>query len=58
MSLQEVSKFLEEYGIDRSHVVIHNWVYKADIQPLSTVFEDQLVADEKMIRLHGQQFWL
>ena len=58
MSLREVSKFLEEYGIDRSHVAIHNWVHKADLQPLSTVSEDQLAVDEKMIRLHGQQFWL
>ena len=56
MSLREVSKFLEEYGIDRSHVAIHNWVQKADLQPLSTVSEDQLAVDEKMIRLHGQQF--
>jgi transposase-like protein len=27
MSLREVSKFLERYGIDRSHVAIHNWVH-------------------------------
>ncbi len=58
MSLRDVSKFLEEYGIDRSHVAIHNWVHKADLQPISTVSEDQLAVDEKMIRLHGQQFWL
>ena len=58
MSLREVSKFLEQYGIDRSHVAIHNWVHKADLQPISTVSEDQLAVDEKMIRLHGQQFWL
>jgi len=58
MSLCEVSKFLEEYGIDRSHVAIHNWVHKADRQPISTVSVDQLAVDETMIRLHGQQFWL
>jgi putative transposase len=58
MSLREVSKFLEQYGIDRSHVAIHNWVHKADLQPISTVSEDQLAVDEKMIRLHGQKFWL
>ena len=58
MSLREVSKFLEQYGIDRSHVAIHNWVHKADLQPISTVSEDQLAVDEKMIRVHGQKFWL
>ena len=31
-----MSKFLEQYGIDRSHVAIHNWVDKADLQPIST----------------------
>ncbi len=56
MSLREVSKFLEQYGIKRSHVAIHNWVHKADLQPISTVSEDQLAVDEKMIRLHGQKF--
>ena len=58
MSLREVSNFLGEYGIDRSHVAIHNWVHKADLQPISTVSENQLAVDEKMTRLHGQQFWL
>ena len=58
MSLREVSKHLERFGIDRSHVAVHNWVHKADLQPISTVSEDQLAVDEKMIRLHGQKFWL
>ncbi|MCG1008131.1 IS6 family transposase [Halorubrum lacusprofundi] len=58
MSLREVSKFLESFGIYRSHVAVHNWVHKADLQPISTVSTDQLAVDEKMIRLHGQKFWL
>ena len=58
MSLREVSTFLERFGIDRSHVAVHNWVHKADLQPISTVSADQLAVDEKMIRLHGQKFWL
>jgi putative transposase len=58
MSLRKVSKFIEEYGIDRSHVAIHNWVHKTGLQPISTDSEDQLAVDEKMIHLHGQRFWL
>jgi len=58
MSLREVSKYLELFRIDRSHVAVHNWVHKADLQPISTVSGDQLAVDEKMIRLHGQKFWL
>jgi len=46
------------FGIDRSHVAVHNWVPKSDLQPISIVSEDQLVVDEKMIRLHDQKFWL
>ncbi len=58
MSLREVSKFPDKYEIDRSHIAIHNWVQKADLQLISTVSEDQLAVDEKMICLHGQKFWL
>jgi transposase-like protein len=56
VSLRYINEFLKEYGIDRSHVAIHNWVHKADLQLISTVSEDQLAVNEKMIRLHGQQF--
>ena len=31
---------------------------KAELQPVSTVSADQLAVDEKMIRLHGEEFWL
>ena len=30
----------------------------ADLQPVASVLANQLAIDEKMIRLHGQQFWL
>jgi transposase-like protein len=58
MSLRDASQFLDELGVQRSHVAIHEWVHSADLQPISTVTADQLAVDEKMIRLHGQQFWL
>ena len=58
ISLRKASKQLERFEINRSHVAIHNWVHKANLQPISTVSEDQLAVDEKMICLHGQKFWL
>ena len=58
MSLRDASQFLDELGVNRSHVAIHEWVHKAALQPISTVTADQLAVDEKMIRLHGQEFWL
>ena len=40
ISLREVSKHLELFGIKRSHVAMHNWVHKADLQPISAVSKD------------------
>lgn len=45
-------------GVDRSHIVIHNWIYEADLQPISAVTAEQLAVDEKMTRLHGNEYWL
>ena len=58
MSLRDASQFLDELGVKRSHVAVHEWVHKADLQPISTVTADQLAVDEKMIRLNGQDHWL
>ena len=58
MSTRDASQHLEKLGVQRSHVAIHNWVHKADLQPISTVTADQLAVDEKMVRLHGQDHWL
>jgi putative transposase len=58
MSLRDTSHFLGELGVQRSHVAVHNWVHKAELQPISTLSADQLAVDEKMIRLHGKEFWL
>jgi transposase-like protein len=45
-------------GVQRSHVAVHNWVQKAELQPISPVSEDQLAVDEKMIRVNGNDYWL
>jgi len=58
MSLRDTSQFLGELGVQRSHVAIHNWVHKAELQPILTVSADQLSIDEKMIRLHRKKVWL
>ena len=58
MSQRDASKFLDELGVQRSHVAIHDWVHRANLQPISMVTADQLAVDEKMIRINGQEFWL
>ena len=47
MSLRDASQLLEELGVKRSYVAVHNWVHKADLQPISTVSADQLAVDEE-----------
>ena len=58
LSLSNTVELLDALGVDRSRKAIHDWVHKAELQPMSTVTADQLAVDEKMIRLHGQEFWL
>ena len=58
MSTKNASQFLDELGVQRSHVAIYNWVHEADLQLVSTVSADQLAVDEKMIRINGNDYWL
>ena len=58
MSTRDASQFLDELEVQRSHVAIHNWVHKANLQPISTVSADQLAVDEKVIRINGDDYWL
>ena len=58
MSTKNKSQFLDELGVQRSHVAIHNWVHTANLQPISTVSADQLAVDEKVIRSNGEDYWL
>nr|WP_239638583.1 hypothetical protein [Halorubrum litoreum] len=52
MPLREVSKFPENIELIRAASLFTTEF----IKPISTVSKDQLAIDEKMIRLHGQQF--
>jgi hypothetical protein len=52
MSTRDASQFLDELGVKRSHIAVHNRVHKADLQPISTV-SDQLAVDESVIRING-----
>ena len=37
MSLRDSSQFLDELGVQRSHVAVHERVLKDDLRPISTV---------------------
>ena len=58
MSLRDASQFLDDLGVGRSHIAVHNWVHKVDLLPISTVSADQLAVDEKVIRINGNNYWL
>jgi transposase-like protein len=58
ISTRYASQFLEELGAHRSYVAIHNWVHKADLQPVSTISSDQLAVNEKVIRINDDDYWL
>jgi transposase-like protein len=58
MSTEYSSQFLDDLGANRSHVAVHNWVHKADLQHASTVSADQLAVAEKVIRITGSDYWL
>jgi transposase-like protein len=58
MSTRYLSQFLDELGVKRSHVAVHNWEHKADLQPMSMMSADQLAVDEKVIRVNGDDYWL
>ena len=47
MSARDASQFFDELSVQRSHVAIHNWAHKADLQPVSTVSADQLTLTRK-----------
>jgi transposase-like protein len=57
MSTRDTSSFLGELGVERSHVAVHSWVQKAELQPGSEMTANQLAVDEMMICVHGLQYW-
>jgi len=58
LSLANTVLLLEESGVDRSRVAIHNWVQKADLQPASGHEPDRVAVDQKAIRINDEQYWL
>jgi transposase-like protein len=56
ISLRDASQFLDELGVKRSHVAIHDWVQKAELRPISTVSSGHIAVDEKVIRVNGDEY--
>ena len=58
LSLSNTVSILEIFGVKRARSPVHNWVHKADLQPESGRSPDHSAADETVIRLNDEQYWL
>jgi len=58
LSLSNTLSALDSLGVERSRKAVHDWVQKADLQPVSGKAPNQVAVDETMIRINDQQFWL
>ena len=58
LSLSNTVTLLEDLGVERSRVAIHNWVQKADLQPAGGESPDHVAVDQKAIHINDEQYWL
>ncbi len=58
LSLSNTISVLDKLGVQRSRKAIHDWVQKADLQPVSGKSPNQIPVNETVIRINDQQFWL
>jgi putative transposase len=49
LSLSNTVSILEEWGVERSHKAIHDWVQKADLQPADSRSPNHVELDETII---------
>jgi putative transposase len=49
LSLSNTVVLLEELGVERSRIAIHDWVQKADLQPRDGSGPDRVAVDQKAI---------
>ncbi len=58
LSLSNTVKERETFGVQRSRKAVHDWVQKADLQPVSGTSPNKVAVDETVIRINDQQYWL
>ena len=58
LSLSNTVSILEIFGVSRARSTVHNWVHKPELQPEAGRSPDHAAADETVIRLNDEQYWL
>ncbi len=58
LSLSNIVRVIEVFGVQRARSTVHNWVHKADLQSESGKNPDHVAVDETVIQLNNEQYWL
>jgi transposase-like protein len=58
LSLSNIISVLDRLDVERCRSTVHNWVQKADLQPLDGVNPDHVAVDEPVIQLDDDRYWL
>jgi transposase-like protein len=58
LSLSNTISVLDRLGVERCRSTVHNWIQKADLQPLDDVNPDHVAVDETVIQLNDERYWL
>ena len=49
---------LDTLGVERCRSTVHNWVQKAELQPIDDADPDHVAVDETVIQLNDERYWL
>jgi len=58
LSLSDTISVLDRLGVDRCRTTVHNWVRKADIEPVDDKSPNHVALDETVIQLNNERYWL
>ena len=58
LSLLNTVSTLDIFGVSRVRSTIRNCVHKTELQPESGRSPDHIAADETVLRLNNEQYWL
>jgi transposase-like protein len=58
LSLSNTVRLLASLGVDRGQTTVHNWVKKADLEPVGGCIPEQIALDETVINVNGERFWI
>ena len=58
MPLLDTISVLDRLHVDRCRSTVHNWVQKADLQPLDGADPDSVAVVETVIQLDDERYWL